>query len=324
MTSRAVLLPATGDPFTLLFCLKFWKERWEDEVDKIYVNLNSEYFPKEVINELLARLSDEPKIHIIYHPAPTRPHGQGIKELVQVCQEDYVMLLENDAYIYKNNVVDRWFKKVESGEYDVVGSPRGSCTKELYDWEVKTFNLDVSGYGDVGPNYWPNFFIIKRENLLKTDLNFDSKEFPKGWERFMEDNAGDTFVWMSIQLHRMGLKFFNIPQHKASPTEFEDKENKQGNWYPPFQPMDYIHAGSLSSGWGGYMDDKPLPEMTEANKLEFENRCAWWTIACQDIEGFTKFHDDYLNGIARLIVRAGLNARNIDKKISLYKGIMGL
>ena len=274
---------------------------------------------------MLAKASQDPKVHIIYHPNGIG-NGMPITEMTLLAKEDNVMLLEDDGFIFEPRKVDEFFRIIELGVADAVGSPRGSCGKEVWDGMQKKYNLDYTAYGDVGPNYWPNFFFCKREDLLKTDLNFGSKKFPKGEyfkeidHTFTEDNFGDTFVWADIQMRYNGVRFYNVPQFHASPTEPDDKQQEIMNWIgeAPY----WIHGGSLSAGLGGYLSGN-LPDLsTDGAKREIESRVAFWTIASDEVEGFTEFKKEYKAGIEELVVNGKLEKDRINDKISLYRQLM--
>lgn len=330
MSSRAAFVSSCGDPFLTLFVHKLFKERFYDEVDKFYVNVNNHCgVPQEVISELLSRLASDKKTHIIYHPEGIG-NGLPITEMTLISNQDLLLLLEDDGFIFTPGVVDRCFKLIESGQYDIVGSPRGSCGAEVWEALKQQYSLDYSGYGDVGPTWWPNFFFAKRNDFLRTDMNFASFRFPEGSKLpgsnyvFQEDNYGDTFVWASIQLRNLGLRAASVPQHKADPFEIEHKETKEQNWHESQQPFEWIHGGSLSAGWGGYLSGK-LPDVsTDSAKQEIESRCAFWLIVSDTINGFLPFRNIYINGIETLIENAQLNRSHIERKAQIYRQVMNL
>ena len=326
--TKVVFLPLSGDPFVGLFAIIMW-ERWANEVDRLYINYNNHAgIPQEVISEFLSKVKN-PKIHVIYHPTGIE-HGQALKELLLLSQEDLIMFLEEDAYIFNPGKVTEYFKMIEDGETDIVGSPRGSCGTEIWDVSKIKYNLNYEGIGDKGPNWWPNFFFCKRTDLLKTDLNFGSKQFNVGDYckeldyTFKTVNCGDTFVWASMQLRAMGLRSIEIPQHHASPNEITDKEGQIGNWYSSQKPFDRLHVGSLSAGLGGYLSGVKPNIASEGNKLEMETRCAFWNIALMNTEGFNSFKIEYSKGIGNLVEKAGLDYIRILKKMDIYKELLNL
>lgn len=324
--SRAVFVSAGGDPFILLLVHKLFKERWYDEVDRFWVCYNNHSkIPLDVVSEVLGKLVKDPKVNLMYYQRGIG-NGMPITQMCHASHEDNVMLLEDDGFIFSNGVVDECFKKIEDGSYDAGGSPRFSCGVEVGEASKKKYNLDYTGYGDVGPNFWPNFFFCKREDLMKTDMNFASKTWEAG-ERseeldhtFKEQNHGDTFVWTSVQMRAMGLKFFEVPQNHASPTELADKELKTMNYIG--DPMRWIHGGSLSAGMGGYLSGEVPGHETKQQRQEMETRVAFWTIASDVIEGFDDFKKVYKEGIKSLTANAKLNTGRINAKIKLYKELM--
>ncbi|HHT9145252.1 MAG TPA: hypothetical protein ACFYD4_06155, partial [Candidatus Wunengus sp. YC61] len=286
--------------------------------------------PQNVINEYLSLISADPKVRIIYHPTGVG-NGRPITEMTLVSQEDLVCLLEDDCFPFTPGVLDKEFKEIESGKYDAVGSPRFSCGLEIADAAKSKYGLNYEGYGDRGPNFWPAFFYFKRSDLLKTDLNFASYAYEQGKyykeidHTMQETQYGDTFVHTSLQLRSFGLRFKEIPAHKADPYEIESKEKKEMNWHSSQQPFDYIHGGSLSAGWGGYLSGI-VPDVSPKGAMEeMESRCAFWFIVAESVgSSYPDFREHYINGILSLINNAHLDQERIDRKKALYRALMNV
>ncbi|MCL4416270.1 MAG: hypothetical protein M1365_06180 [Actinobacteria bacterium] len=326
--TKAALISAGGDPFLAMFVIKLWQKYWYDEVDKIYVCFNTEMDKdNKFTGELLSRLSKDKKISIIYHPY-AMGYGEPIRQMLLACREDLILLLEDDGFIYTPGIVEKYFKQIEDGEFDALGSPRFSCGFEIADAMKARYNLNFEGYGDKGPNYWPNFFFCKREDLLKTDLNFAPKSFIEGEyvkeidHTMLTTEMADTFGWTIMQLRHMGIRFGEIPQHHASPSETEDYKNHTGNWMNSKPP--YIHGGSLSSGWswnGFLLGRQPIPD--DINGLhEIETRAAFWDLISENIEGFDEFKKEYRQGVDNLINK--LDSSLVRTKKNIYKEAMGM
>lgn len=327
--SRCVFLSAGGDVFITSFVLKLFRERFYDEVDKVYVNYNNHAgVPIEAVSEFVSRVVQDPKVHLIYHPNGIG-NGMPITEMTKIAKEDLVMLLEDDGWIWTPGKVNSCFQQIESDLCDAVGSPRFSCGVEIGEAAQKKYNLDYSGYGNVGPWFWPNFFFVKREDLLKTDMNFGSKSFVAGEyckeldHTFTEVNHADTFGWGAIQLRALGLRFHNVSQFHVSPTELQDKEEQLMNWYQGEIPFWY-HVGSLSSGWGGYLNNSTPDVSTEGAKMEIESRVAGWQFALDQTEGFSEFRKEYQQGIDNLIGKVELDPDRIKEKYNLFRSLIGL
>ena len=125
--TRSVLVSSCGDPFLDHFVFKLFKERWYDEVDHFWININNHsQVPQDIIGESLNKFSQDPKIHIIYHPNGIG-NGKPITEMVKLCESELIMLLENDGFIFGSGIVNDCFQKIEVDGCDAVVSPRGSC-----------------------------------------------------------------------------------------------------------------------------------------------------------------------------------------------------
>lgn len=321
--TRAAFISAGGDPFLSLLMLRLFK-RWRDEVDKLYICYNAD-ISSDIPEYLKEQFTQDPKITWIFVPKPLG-FGDPVKECLKVCNEDLIVLLEDDGFVYEPGLLDSMFKRIESGECDALGSPRFSCSPEISEASKIKYNLDYSGTDDVGPNFWPNFLFLKREDLLKTDLFFGGKGWKKG-EYIKEldltcenDLAGDTFVWTCIQLRAMGVRFISVPQNHASPSEIEDVPLKRYNHKNGF--IGWIHGGSLSSGWNVFLVNPPA-EPEGMGKQEFETRAAFWQLI-SDTESIPniEFIQRYKEGINNFIEKCALDTFRIKQKYDFYKYLL--
>ena len=326
--TRSAFISSCSDPFLALLMYKLFKKHWYDEITTFYININNHCgVPQEVVSELLAKLSLDKKINIIYHPSGIG-NGMPITEMTKVSSDELVLLLEDDFFIYTPGMVNKYFQMIESDLTDAVGSPRMSCAVEIAEVQRIKYGLDYSGLGDKGPHFWPAGFFCKRKDLLRTDLNFGSIQFKAGDYckeldyTFKEVAHGDTFVWACIQLRALGLRFTNVPQFHADPYEIENKEKQEMNWINgiPF----WLHGGSLSAGWNGYLSGQKPDIQCEINEREMETRCALWQIASDVIEGFDEFKVQYKKGIEELIINSSLSRGRIKQKYSLYRGLLNV
>jgi len=255
MSRRVVLLPTMDQPHANGMWLQLY-ERWQNEVDKLYVHVND------------------------------YTHGVALKYMLDkwVYRDDIVMLIENDGIVFKPGIVDKYFKIIEDGKADIVGSPRMSCHPEIAEAAKKKWNLDYEGFGDKGPNLWPNMFFIKAKHLFDTDMHFHAKGWKKG-DKIKEldhvvenDNImGDTLVWTCIQLRAEGLKIHEIPQYHASPYDIENAEKKEGIFDGK---CPYFHFGSLTGDFTVPQDD--------ISSRELERRAAWLDLCGQNMSSVVK------------------------------------
>lgn len=356
MRSRAALLPYPGDPFLLNYWLHFFETIWGDEVDWLYIYLNSP-IEKPVVDYIHEICAKHSKIKLFYSDHQIE-HGDVIDLMLSACTEEFVMLIEDDGFIFKKGQVDKCFGYLESGEYDIVGSKRGSCSQEILSRSKQLYNLDYSGEGDQGCNFWPNFFFSKRNLLTSTDRRFGARTWKRGEEivplsrpgetYLAQDElvTGDTFVNTSLQLQaaipQSRIKY--VPQYHGSPDDIEHY-SRGYNLFDGLAP--WCHIGSLSSGVGGILQDGhgrclarrlldedkgpnyPIPNYchTEQEKWEFERRVQWWHRFWQfaygntDTDVIVEFRTLYLEAINRIIQEYGLSTSRIERRQKIYASI---
>lgn len=353
--SRAAFLPS-GDPVVLLHSLKYYEEIWHDEVDKLYVIFNSP-FNEEIIETLRNVVEALPHAQFEYAPeiaggGASNPHGMSLTKLTKMATEDYIVFVEDDSIVFKKGMIDKYFKLIENGEFNMIGSPRMSCDARWAEVSKDKFNLNYEGLGDKGPNFWPCFFFCKRSDLLKTDLWFKPRFFEPGeyikpldyTVQEGEKMGGDTFVWGSIQMCEITEnKVLEIPQYHSMPLWETWYNSNQfiwdGNCY-------WMHFGSLSSGMENVLLDEfktPLRNkymnidvqaqypvlMSEQEKQEYEHRFYWWKKAWEAAvlklanPICMEFMSEYLQAIERGIVALRLDQDRINRLGLAYKEVIG-
>ncbi len=350
--SRAAILPYPGDPFLLHYWLQYFDIFWADEVDKLYIYLNSP-IEHSVVQYIIEMCEKRPKIKLLYKSVQFE-HGDVIDETLDHIEEDLVMLIEDDCFIFKKGAVDRCFGFLESGEFDLVGSKRGSCSQEILTRASQLWGLDYTGEGDQGCNFWPNLFFSRVETLKQTDRRFGARTWKRGEEvsalsgsgltYLAQDElvTGDTFVNTSLQLQakfpQSRIKY--IPQYHGSPDDQDHYERGRNLWDGK---CPWTHVGSLSSGVGGILQDgrgrslarrtidEPkiegalLPNYcnTDQEKLEWERRAQWWLTFWEkrEIGKIESFADVYVLAIDRLIDQYNLSMSRIRRRQNIYKEI---
>lgn len=324
--SRAALLPYPGDPLLLNYWLKLFNEVWGDEIDRLYIGFNSPI--EEPVLNFIEDICAHPKI-TLHIERDQKDHGPTINTLLDWVQEEYIMLIEDDGFIFKKGVVDQYFQCLENGQYDIVGSKRGSCSQEISEIASKKWGIAYEGEGDHGPNFWPNFLFLRADLLRSTDRNFSAKQWKQGEKIEGLDHIvtsefvnGDTLVNTSLQLRGMVPieRILCIPQYHGHPSDIQ--HFKEGKYLFDGQAP-WTHVGSLSSGVGGIlMDDKgrslsrrlidppkeytKLPNYcnTEQEREEFERRVQWWL----------RFYDYYIGAVTPVF-----HSIDFDYFVALYK-----
>ena len=242
--TRAVIMPTIGDPYRAGLFLSAYRKCIKNEVDKLYVFLNSPA-DEAVVNytkEMYEREGAE--VIVSYgHQHQTIL----LTTLLEICKEDTVLILEDDFYITQPGHVDRWFSMIESGQVDAVGSPRGCTSAEMMNRTSKVFNLDPSL--NQRTNFWPALYVGRTEDLLR----IREKEYgpythpvdtyiPELDITTTQVETWDVFAWVSVQLRALGLKF-----------HIEDQNNWIDVWITKRQPVHWIHTGAGSSSFLGHL-----------------------------------------------------------------------
>ena len=354
--SRAAILPFAGDPFLLKYWLENFYDVWCDEVDRLYIVCDT-CIEKPVLEYIEYLCTSDPdKITYLYSTEKGQ-HGDKILRGLLAATEKHVMLIEDDAYIFKKGMVNMCFEDLESGHYDIVGSKRGSCSFEILQRAADIWHIPYEGPGDQGCNFWPCYFFSTRQLLLQTDRNFNSRAWVQGdiitplndYVVAVAEVAGDTFVNTSLQLHAMvpedRIKY--VPQYHAHPDDLLHAETMAE--YTPFDGRAcWTHIGSLSSGISGAIKDDQnraverrkidppngptvLPQSwcadgSEDGKKEWERRVQFWLTYWErrDPNEIEDFAQVYKLGLDQLIAQFRLRPKQIQLRQKIYKERLNL
>jgi len=344
--TRAALLPTPGDPFLNKLWFRLFETRWQGEVDRLYVLVNSKLEPK-VISFLASMYQSNPKVKFMY-VNHMMEHGKALTELIKECQEDLVMLVEDDGLIFETGAVKEQFDRIESGQFDVIGGHRQSATPGIAEAvKYKFYTEKMESF------LWPNFLFTKREYLMNTDLDFGAKGFKAGEHVpildtvFPQEQAMDTFGWATIQLYAQNLMIDYIEQHHAMAEDIMFYEQKDRMWKGNCK---WVHWGSLSGMMTNWLLDKkgrPLEHRThvdyekdpydirnsdpmemEGVKSDFESRVANTMLAFEltekECDAIDDFREEYRGALERLIPAFKLRMDKIIYKQKIYKELMKL
>ena len=358
VSDRAAILPYPGDPFLLHYWLENFYSKWSNEIGKLYIIANTPAEQKVV--EYIEFLCTEgvesetnPKIDYTFLDHHIQ-HGDLIRIGLEKATEKYVMLVEDDCYMIKSGMVNWCFEQLENGQFDIVGSKRGSCHAEILEAARHKFNIAYEGEGDQGPNFWPNCFFSTRQLLLATDRDYNSRAWtqgeiitPLGCEVVAPVISSDTFVWASLQLRAMvpENRICYVPQYHAHP---DDMQHATMNRYIFDGHAPWVHIGSLSSGCSGaIMDDQGrsvakrtreephgptvLPAAwcditSEFSQMEWERRVQWWLTFWErrDPDEIPEFAELYKKGLDQIIDQFKLKIKRIKQRQEVYKERLGL
>lgn len=241
MTSRACLLPLPGDPFIGEYWLRNYERVWGNEVDKLYVFVNGQTDDR-VIGYLRDRVDSLGGV--FWSQSGRLVHGHAMRQLVQRCEEDLVLLMEDDAFVRAPGAVDSAFRLIEDDVVDFIGTPRGGMDPQIEAAAIAKWGQFERAGGGSGPGIWPCFFFGRTADLTSTSQRFESWAWQvgdtiPGLEYLVEDRVQttDTFTTTAFELRATGLRFASCVQHK----ELWDKD------LAVYPDAAWFHAGGLSN-----------------------------------------------------------------------------
>jgi hypothetical protein len=286
---------------------------WKGEVDELRVLVNSQPDPlvRDAIREAVERRG------AIYMESTDAEHGLALRTLVDSTDADIVMLCEDDCRVRLSGQVAPRFERIEAGECDVLGSPRGSMTAGVHaratDMLPKPPNpADVNGYH--GQGMWPAFVFARRSALLATDQWYGAKSWEPGDEVLGLDwhaqvfECSDTFGACALQLRAQC--------HVKHDVQFKGPD-EWTRWLTDGTLMPWFHIGSLSS-WtfnGAYLHATPS---TKHDRKQWGHRFAWWRRVWATTDpAFEPWREQYGQAWEAYRQHMGVHEHNVDEWCSL-------
>jgi hypothetical protein len=295
--TRAVLLPAGSDPFLNAYWLRHYRT-WADSVDELHIAVCGP-LPEDVLAYTQACV--ESVGGTMYHIPKRTEHGHVLTFLLDQTSADHVLLIEDDAFIRRPEVIDEAFYAIERGETDLIGCPRNSyATENVIGAARRRFGDEPQGLA-----FWPCFLFVSREALAATDRGFGGTRWNAGdtvlGTTLAEPAIADTFIWASYQLREQGLRV-----QLRNGERLGDKIGDGADWF---------HVGSLSSGHGNLWQGDMPAERYEAEVKHWQGvpaseaakRMAWWQRAwdCWDGE-IPDYHAAYEAGFRQFMADFGV------------------
>jgi hypothetical protein len=269
----AALLQTHGDPFVTSYWFRNYERVWRDSVDELYVHVNGQQ-SREAVDWIVVEALRLGARVIVRDGRLV--HGVATRELVQACDADVVLLIEDDAYVRDPAAVRRALDRIKCGEADVIATPRGGMSPEVEAYAFEKWGRFEIQDGGAGPGLWPCFFFARTADLRTTDMRFESWTWSPG-ETIpgLEYKVGaapvttDTMTAVAFQLRAAGKRIVHCVQHKEL-------------WHKVLPPhgAPWFHAGGLSNGdfinegWDGGGARPGLGGTNEGN--DWAHRCWWW------------------------------------------------
>lgn len=308
--TRAALLPMGGDPFLNAYWLRHYRT-WADKVDELRIVVCDQN-DQAIQDYILEQTCKLPNVLIRF--APRTDHGEILKQLIEDTSADTVLLCEDDAFVRKPEKVDEFFRKIESGETDVVGCPRATGSTNAINWASERYGTwTATATGETGPLLWPCFLFAKREDLLRTDRCFGSGGWKAGesllGKTFESDEAMDTFGWATLQLREMGLRFHIEANYRAERSRLSDWDDAP--WF---------HVGGMSAGYGLYILGPEQhragfwASIRDTDLYDWQKRMSWWRRVVDKADGVLVEHQAaYKKALDEFMVGVSMNQSDVEQ-----------
>lgn len=305
--TRAALLPAGPDPFMIAYWLRHYSRVWAGEVDELVVYACG--VTRDDVTAYLHTLADGAPHTRLYVDARRVDHGAVLGRLMDLTDASHVLLCEDDAFIRQAGVVDAMFGRLERGETDALGVPRGSASMSLIEAARDRWGEPVAtSTGESGWSLYPCCFFGRRADLLATDRNYAARAFAPGETipglgiQSAGDTAADTFASTAWQLRAAGLRIAHEPGYRTDRA-------KMGEW----GAAPWFHVGSLSTGYGNTFlvdSDAYRAGLASVSGQTYDQakRCAWWQRAWERWDGgIPEHHAEYGAALTQFMADAGIS-----------------
>lgn len=312
--TRAALLPAGPDPFLLAYWFRNFARVWAQEVDELHVLVCGQSDPAAVA--YIAGFAS-PKVHISFHEA-RMDHGQALGLLMAKTTAEYVVLLEDDAYVRRIGEIAARFHRLEQCT-DVIGGPRGNASREIIEAAQTRFGDPwIADTGEAGHALWPCFLFARRSALEGTDRHYGARNWAPGETvgglnlTARTNLSADTFASCTYQLRANGAQIEIEGQYRVTST------GQMSDWVTN---APWFHVGSLSSGYGDALgDDSGSVVSQNGNGSDWARRVAWWERFARTADGLPDHLAHYRAEIVSFIERSGLSRSDIDAWSQAYQG----
>lgn len=207
--------PHVGESYRVLF--ENWLKLlpiWAKEVDALYL-IDSDMNFDELDRARIAQYI--PQVHILKRELDGH-HWVQFKWAIPQIKEQNMLFLDNDVVITQSGIIDGWFKSLEDGNLDFVGSFDGSGG--MHDLIVEKYPvMKLAG------NRMGSYYFILTQRLLKElkEYTFEPNYFEVGTyipeldHTTVEGDWLDSFGWFTLKmLARDGSKMLSIADPRQS------------------------------------------------------------------------------------------------------------
>jgi len=332
MRSRAALYLTMGEPYLNEMWFDMFKKNGMYDIDMLYVAVDPsrDDIPKDNRQYFIKLFTGHPKVTILYNSEPTLT--SALQTLYHNCKEKYYVLIQDDCFLLQKGAMAPYFDLIESGYYDIIGSPlRNYTTQSLQDQLIDQYAGDDKGWGfypflHAGYSYWQNMVFGKTQDMLDTGAKFEyggygpEKKVDYLDEPFTESVSIDIFVPEILMHRKAGKKMGYNDQVHLTRDDLQDYLNRRGGFTGN---APWVHLGGFSNWYGDIIQHVIQEKTTNPGIItEYERRVAWYVLFTfwypqveKALPKWTKRVNDYINH-CRMV--HGFDKRNFQKRLKIY------
>jgi len=332
--SRQVFVPTAGDPFVFKYWLNFYDREVAPRVDTLHVGQFGPADPRGI--EVIQQLCSERDIKFKSENGPNWGFAESFENAyslyVNQKDEDSILLLETDCFVFDGTILDEYFNQIESKQKRLIASRRPASTDICVENpSVKLENrLDCNGL-------WPCFLFTRNKDFSQAYQNMilylKDIEHPNAIVHdpdlvFNNRRGNEEFVAFGFLLQSlMGPSEITfITQIRGNKTDSKwtnfgrlEQMSLEGNVLRDKQEMAIIYSPSSERL---LLPRSPLALFTSAKDLPAEYIGIYKACILTGAEsnsGLKELEDRYLGAIEKAITTFNYNRRKIDEYCNIFK-----
>lgn len=332
MRSRAALYLTMGEPYINELWFDLFKKNGMHDIDMLYVAVDPERddVPKDNRKYFIKIFEGHPKVTILHTKEPSLQCA--LQTLFRKCKEKYYVLIQDDCFLLQKHAMNHYFDLVESGYYDIVGSPlRNYYPESLHNQLIDQYagkdkDWPFYPFKHAGYSYWQNMVFGKTQDMLDTGAKFDYGAY--GAEKkvdyidkpFIESSGLDIFVPEILMHRKAGKKMGYNDQVHLTRDDLQDYLNRRGGFTGN---APWVHLGGFSNWYGDIIQRVTQEKTTNPGIIvEYERRVAWYVLCTfwypQVKKALPKWEKRVKNYIFHCRGVHGFNKRDFQKRLQIY------
>lgn len=234
----------TCNPFLAVLQKRTYLKYWKDEIDEFIILVNGRNWK---IREFIVGLWESDEKTKVFQSSDELRQGECFNRLYRIVNGDILITLDDDNFIYKNGIINRYSEMLEKKQYDSVGSFGFHATPQKVAQQVQ----DKYKIVRLNPfmSFWKTEIINKMEEVDFKTLNFKKGDSFSPIGEFVEDG------WLDIMAKFSLMYFEKAPKHYIIPQKVEGEHYHIGAmsslYRRCFRSLENENKQSYNSEWKG-------------------------------------------------------------------------